>query len=602
MMINIKELHMEFFFCMKRGNSMMRHEILQSLEDINYEESYALANVNDAIIDYYEKQSVVMENCDDIMSYEFPDDIGIFQEASDTSEQKVSGGIPGILRKIWSAIKSFCRMIADAIGNIINKITGKNKDIISVNSIVLDILSKSKYNTPDNTKEWKIPKANTKYIASMPQEEKDFDVLKKAHIKNTDDVVTESASEGKRYITINIPAGKGSVFYPRSIKVPNDDIITAINSKEKTITFHQAGYGKWDKTKGDMISGSTNSTPNVEGTKKPWTHSSKTALYFLKNPKTLKKLTELVDIAIDILFKNKHSHHTKFNLVCKKIINDINHAEKKEKLDSVTVSMKDLTDFQKEINSLLYKIDEFSDINRDVSKFDKATINSFNTLYKKLLDIQVSFNIVTSSFNNTLIIHSKYIGCIKNMTILDEFVNMLIEQGVPPKYIAYNTWLVSDECIRGKGDEYKPLWGQTRFTFFPNNDDRLCYKIAMSGAGITSNRAEIRTSEMFEKMDRVDLIAPVVKHWKNDTIVVMEKIKGNAIPSYATCLTYAKRCNDAIANYEKTHNIKFNITIQDQHKDNVKYDENLKCFRSIDYGVATRSYIKESKKDKKNKK
>jgi soluble cytochrome b562 len=577
----------------------MNKELLLSIDNITTEENVALVDVSDAILNYYDKQRVILENCDEYESYLFPDESLIQESANEEfgRKPKQSKAVT-ILTKIWNTIKQFFKMIADSIRRLIEKITGAgetvvgNKKIISCDSIVLKLLSKSKYNVPDDTTQWPIPTVDSKYATSQNIE----DVIDDKH-NAADDVVTESFIDS-RYIVVNIPAGPGSVFFPKQVRVPNNDIISVVNNEEKTITFHQAGYGKWDKTEGSADD--SGYSTDVEGTKKPWTHSSRTALYLIRDSKALDKLSILTDYAIDILFKADKKRHIKFNNSCKSIIDDINRAEKKAKLKKVTVSLKDLTDFQKKINELIYKIDKFSDIRTDVSSLDKHTMESFNNLYKKLLDVQVSMNIVSSSFNTSLIINARYIGSIKNMALLDEFVNTMIDEGVPPKYVAYNTWLAANECIRGKGEDYAPCWGQTRFTFFPPNKN-LVYKIAMSGAGITSNRAEIRTSEMFQKMGRVDLIAPVVKHWNNDAIVVMERIHSSGTPSYATCLAYTKRCNDAIMEYEKTHKVKLNIRIADQHKDNVMYDKKNKCYRSIDYGIATRAYVKEPKKDKKKK-
>jgi hypothetical protein len=582
------------------GGDIMRDEILQSIDNIIIEEDISFFDVSNAISNYYEKQNIILENCDDYDSYLFPDQSFIQESEGPTKGDTQQTKTPGILSKIWNAIKQFFKMIADAVRRLIDKITGQdnsvgNKKHTNCDSIVLKVLSKSEFNVPDNTELWSIPKINSKY--SVNQEDDMAESMDGTN--NSGGIVTESyVSNNNRYITIKIPAGRGSVFFPKELRVPNNDIVAAINDEDKTITFHQAGYGKFDKTKG-TINNSNEITAEITETKKPWSHSSKTALCLLQDQKVLDKLVALTNYAADVLFKDT-KYHKKFNSICKSVINDIEHSEKKIRFHKVRVSLKELGDFQKKINSLIYKIDEFSNIETDVSSLDKETIGCFNDLYKKLLDIQISMNLVTSSFNTPLIINAHYIGCIKSMTLLDEFVNTMINEGIPPKYIAYNTWLVADECIRGSGDDYDPIWGQTRFTFFPPNKN-LVYKIAMSGAGITSNRAEIRTSEMFQKMGRVDLIAPVVKHWNNDAIVVMERIHSSGTPSYATCLAYTKRCNDAIMEYEKTHKVKLNIRIADQHKDNVMYDKKNKCYRSIDYGIATRAYVKEPKKDKKKK-
>lgn len=581
----------------------MRKEILRSLDNIDYEENESFLNVTDAMLNFYEKQQMILENCDEYNVYDFADE-SFIQESSDIEQEKnLKQG--GIINKIWSAIKHFFRMIAESVKRLIDKITGRSgattedgRNVISCDSIVLRLLSNTKQNVPDNTHQWPIPKVNPKYTVNKNDgNDDDEEPVEGADIGGS--TLVAEAAGNPRYIIVNVPAGNGSVFVPKQIRVPNNDIISIINNETKSVTFHQSGYGKWDNTTGTIDD--EGFVPNVSGTKKPWTHSSRIALYLLTDAKAMEKLSALTDYAIDILFKNEKKHHIKFNTACKHIIDDIDHAEKKSKLKEVTVSLKDLTDFQKKINTLIYKIDKFSDISTNVSVLDKDTMASFNNLYKKLLDVQISMNIVSSSFNTSLIINAHFIGCIKSLALLDEFVNTMIEEGVPPKYIAYNTWLAANECIRNKSETYKPIWGQTRFIFFPPNEN-ICYKIAMSGAGITSNRAEIRTSDMFRKMDRVDLIAPIIKHFNNDAIVVMECIHSKGTPSYATCMSYTKRCNDAIAEYEKTHKEKLNIKIADQHKDNVKYDENNKCYRSIDYGIATRSFVKDEKPKKSKKK
>ena len=92
-------------------------------------------------------------------------------------------------------------------------------------------------------------------------------------------------------------------------------------------------------------------------------------------------------------------------------------------------------------------------------------------------------------------------------------------------------------------------------------------------------------------MDRVDLIAPVVKAWGNGAIVALERIpSSDHKPSYDTLLKYTKEVNSVIRKYEEQNNVKINTKISDQHRDNVMYDERIGCYRSIDYGIAKRSY------------
>lgn len=576
---------------------MLKSEIFMAIDNVSNEKYNAMDDVNMAILNYYEKQQTVMEYYDDISDDVSLND-GIIMEAA--SKKKKSN--KNILQTIWDAIKQFFKMLAEQFGRLIDRIRNHKTStsdgkFVSCDSVVLRVLSRSKYNTPDNTSEWRIPQINPAYLKdnkySTDKEVEKFE--KKLAKKNKkDNKVVMEAAEDVKYITVNIPAGNGSTFYPKTVKVPKSDIIAEINNDDKSISFHIVGFGKWNQT--EVTGGDNEASTNIKGTKKAWTHSSRISLYLISEPKAFEHFISLTDDATEILFDNKKSHISSFNKKCKKIIDDINHGAKHKKLEKVKVSLKDLTEFQKKVNTLNYKLDRFANVNTNVSDFDKETINSFNMLSKKLLDIQVSMNLLSSSLTNNLIVNQHFIGCIKSLALLDQFVATLIDEGMPPKYIAYNTWLVANECIKGKDKEgYHPIWGQTRFIFFPPGG-KFVYKIAMCGAGITSNKAEIRTSDMFVKMDRVDLIAPVVKTWEKNSIVVMEKIDNKTAPSYPEILAYTKRVNDAIAKYEKDHKIHLNIAIADQHKDNVKYDKVNKCYRSIDYGIANRAYVKPDKK------
>lgn len=571
---------------------MTNNEILESIDNITEQQNTSMFDVCSAISNFYDKQLTVMEYSN--YNNSSFNDVGIFME----SEQKDGTGNTSIIKKIWNAIKhvfvmltTHIRMMIDKIKLFFNKNDGKHSNYISCDSIVLRILSNSRANVPDDTSKWKIPAVNPKYIAEQNKKystDAEIDKYNKKH-KNDTQVYSEAATDN-RYVTINIPTGAGSTMYPKTVRVPRNDIITEINKDEKTISFHIKGKGKLQRIKMTNEDSST-SKGEIEGLKKSWTHSAHIALYLMSKPDKFDKLVALTDLAVEILFMKKKSHIHLFDKKCKSILSDLNKNAKHTDLTKVKLSIKDLTEFQKKINNLNYKIDKFADINCDVSSFDKDTIDNFNRLSRSLLDIQIAMNSLTSSLENNIIVSDCFVGCIKNMALLDQFVSTCIQEGMAPKYIAYNTWLVSDPCIRGNNDTYKPIWGQTRFIFFPP-DNRFVYKIAMSGLGVTSNRAEIRTSEMFEKMDRVDLIAPVVKTWDTESILAMERIMSVSDVSLPECAMYTKSANDAIVEYEKKNNVKLNIKIADQHKDNVKFDTKNKCYRSIDYGIASRSYKK----------
>lgn len=568
------------------------NEILFAIDNI-YEEQYrANSNVAESLLSVYDKQQMILESCEDMTD---PPDIPIMEAdytfmAADLGQKEKKSNI---FQTIWNAIKTFFKMLADKVKSLIDRITSKGETpggYQSCNSVLLRLLSKSKANIPDDIDSYKIPAVNPKYL------HKDF--VEESYIEEYHDVMTEDdfimeSGDTTKYITVQIPVGNGSTFYPKTIKVPNNDILAVFDNDEKSITFHVSGFGKWTDISINRT-GDTTGSSEITGTKKPWFGDAKIPLYLITNREALDKLIELSNLATAILIEKKEKHIKLFNHKIKGIIDDIEKNAKKIKMNKYAVSLKDLTYFQKALNKINYKLDQYANINTDVSSFDKHTIENLSYLTSKMIRYQIAFNMITSSLNDNYIVDAKFIGCIRSVALLDQFVATCIKQGLPPKYIAYNTWLVADQCIKGSKNDYKPVWGQTRFIFFPPGG-RVVYKIAMTGSGITSNKAEDRTSDLFVKMDRVDLIAPVCKVWPANAIIAMERVDNEEKPSYPALMSYTKRVNDVIEDYERSHNLHLNIDISDQHKDNIKYDKKYGCYRSIDYGIANRVYRKPEK-------
>jgi hypothetical protein len=189
--------------------------------------------------------------------------------------------------------------------------------------------------------------------------------------------------------------------------------------------------------------------------------------------------------------------------------------------------------------------------------------------------------------STSYLIDASFYKSIKSIALLDEFVGKLIKAGYPPKYVAYNAWLISDECIRGSG-KYKPLFGHARATIFPPNK-KIVLKIALSGLGTVSNETEVRFTKIFVDMDRIDLIAPVLKEFKYNAIVPMERVNGDFDLSSSVLKAYTEKANAALSDYQKKTGKAKNIKISSQHIGNVAYDYKYKVYRSIDYGVHYRT-------------
>ena len=91
----------------------INESLLESIELINESVIESEVNVMNSMVDYYDKQSQIIEYCDDIDSLNEL----FFQEADDPSKEenkddkKKDGKSSNILKKIWNAIKKFFGMI-----------------------------------------------------------------------------------------------------------------------------------------------------------------------------------------------------------------------------------------------------------------------------------------------------------------------------------------------------------------------------------------------------------------------------------------------------------------------------------------------------------
>ena len=533
-------------------------------------------------IDVIESDSIYTESC-------VLNEVYKLNEKIDTIESFTQESVfdnDSIIGKFIAVIKGFFRAIRLWVDRVLSKITGKlRRKHDNVDGIVLKTLEESDKNSPENPDSWNIPKPKRHkfveeyYIDDYEDDEFVTESFRDTLFKNKGNNDT---------VRVKIPAGKESVFASSLVDIPMGDVVCAFDDDTKSLRFKIFGEGKFSTV--TATNENQSGSLNIPKTKNPWSGNAKTALYLITNPNEFDRITQLVDLALATLKGDKNAEKM-LTKSCSSVIDSVyKHADKMH-VDKCVVSMKDITRFQKSLNEQNIRMDKFVNIEKtDVSNMDKHTIKAMNELTNKLIRIQISMNMLSSALDDKSIINGNFVGVIRNVALLDVFVKRCIDAGIPPKYIGYNAWLISDESIRGKSDLFKPVWGQTRVIFFPTAKN-IVYKIALSGAGISSNEAEVRTSKLFVDMDRVDLIAPVVKAWGNGAIVALERIpKSDHKPSYDTLLKYTKEVNSVIRKYEEQNNVKINTKISDQHRDNVMYDERIGCYRSIDYGIAKRSY------------
>lgn len=563
---------------------MIREEIISSIDEITTARNNAEMSVLESLICCYEKQNTLIEEAsiDDISMFPIFDDISteIIQEANEIKKRK--SGFNAVLSNIWNAIKSFLNMIVNGFKKFIDKFKKQVGSPVkageSVSSIAERVIRNNKsHNKPDDIDSWPVPKINPKYVVQAGGEIKQESFIEESFIQES------AKNESDKSEKIIIPSDPKSEIKGETVELKRNGVVISPSEDKNKMKITYYGFGKFSGTK---IKDPTNSEDlDIPGQEKEWYSSPKLALHLITHDDARKQITELVESALKVMKHRKAE--------------DVKAFKKKEKIGKMVkifmtpeshtyeVTIDQIKAVQSWASSLLIDMEAYTSTDVDIREFDKDIIKELNMVVRLLMRIQISLNYISSALNNSYIIDGEFYKAIRNLDVLDQFVGECIKAGIPPKYVAFNAWLISDECIRGDG-KYKPLFGHARATIFPPNK-KIVIKIALSGLGVVSNETEVRFTELFKDMDRIDLIAPVLKEFKTNSIVAMERVDGNFNLSSSTCKKFAKKADEALTEYQKKTGKKLNIQMGSQHVGNVAYDYKYKVYRSIDYGVHYRN-------------
>lgn len=245
-------------------------------------------------------------------------------------------------------------------------------------------------------------------------------------------------------------------------------------------------------------------------------------------------------------------------------------------------SIEQCMEFQVKLNNIIKVLEDFHSVDDKVYK-DNDVIQILNKISLFVSNLQMCMNALTSAFTNAFIIDRSYYESFKDINALSLFVEKCIESGMPHKYIAYNTYLVSSKELKGdgsNGDENNPIWGQSRVVLFPHNNKDIVYKVALSRWGIGSNKTEYEFSKKIESKAG-HLIALTKDITKNGVITTMERLPNS---SDSVSNSQIESLKNELSKIIDLMNLRLEIT--DIHKNNVAYKgNNIAC---IDYGWAIR--------------
>jgi len=314
-------------------------------------------------------------------------------------------------------------------------------------------------------------------------------------------------------------------------------------------------------------------------------------IYFIKHPDEMDHLAELIQEGFDIVSGKKEN-----NGYAKKVSKLTIKAHAKTNAignTSVRLTMKELTTFQKKMSEMATKLDFAQNSGTKMDNVDKEVIQSLNDLVNMLEYVQFGLTSLTNAIQKVHLIDLKFMNSITDRNALSKFVYSCVTNGIPPKFIAYNTWLIANESLRGNSSKYKPIGGQSRCVFFPEDNKKEILKIAINGNGIIANKNEIRMSDVLKKSNEKDILqvsALVTNHYEEDAILAMERIvdRVGKHPDLEILNTVKNQFKDFTSRHPELR-----LVVSDFNDGNIMWSSDRDCWVCIDYGLGRRNAKKQ---------
>ena len=189
-------------------------------------------------------------------------------------------------------------------------------------------------------------------------------------------------------------------------------------------------------------------------------------IYFVKHREELDTLYELINEGFKIVNGEANMTAAEYS---SKVNSLAKHAHMKLNAvgnGGIKMSMRELREFQQKLNSLAERLDFAQNGNTNMNDVDKTVIQSLNSLVNLIEFIQFGLTSLTNAIQKVHLIDLKYMNSIDDRNTLSKFVYDCIQNGIPPKFIAYNTWLIASENIRGSASIQTCRWSN-QMCFLP---------------------------------------------------------------------------------------------------------------------------------------
>lgn len=264
----------------------------------------------------------------------------------------------------------------------------------------------------------------------------------------------------------------------------------------------------------------------------------------------------------------------------------------------VDLKISDLLETQSLISKLTAESEKLNYNDYDTTWYSKY-INILGNIGHKFIKFQMCLNAFSNKLDFDInFIAPQYRGKIKDPSMLAKFVKGCIDKGISPKYLSYNTWLISSKKIKGDTKHFDPIKGQSRFVLFPE-DSKIVYKIAMSGFGIAANNNEYKITNLVkDKPETKDYFALILNNYEDGVIVEQERVVNNLNHSGLSPEVYENSLNalydksettndieDDISIIQRDLGIKTPVSLDDLHSGNKTIDTNRGHLVLIDYGM-----------------
>lgn len=312
-------------------------------------------------------------------------------------------------------------------------------------------------------------------------------------------------------------------------------------------------------------------------------------IYFVKHRDELDTLSDLINEGFKIVNGEGSMTSSEYSKKVNHLVNKANMKLNAIGNTGIKMSMKELREFQQKMSGMAERLDFAQNGNTKLDDVDKSVVQSLNDLVKMIEFIQFGLTSLTNAIQKVHLIDLKYMNSIDDRDSLSRFVYGCVQNGIPPKFIAYNAWLISSENLRGSASKYKPIGGQTRCVFFPNDNKNEILKIATSGIGINANKNEIRFSDFIKKSGEEDMIkisALITHTYPEDAIVAMERVvdRVGKHPDLVTLREVKSKYQD----FTKRHP-ELRLIVSDFNDGNVMWSSDKDMWVCIDYGLGRRN-------------